>query len=359
MPAMSIQLPNLIPPFRYAIVEDKLLRGGYPKERNMRFLKRLRLKTILSLIPNKLTAEMHDFCAENAINMIHIKVDKYKEDNIPLSYNKTLMALQIIIDPANHPLYLHCLDGANVTGLVVACLRKLQMWSISSAMCDFSRFMHGTVISQEEFEFVENFKNFEVTIPSTIPSWLWGGHVSFRKHACLRLKFLNPEMMTEEEREQKERKEKMEREKEDFYIRRKNDLLDNLLDHGANTAAIRHRDMDTSKITTCTTSMDDLEFVPSSRIELAADRHENKDGRQLESPSGDRYLVDVDVDVDGVMMDGLDQVEYYNRLGHDQINPQDVYFGEDGEDGVLLVDETTGEAASISRMLEALALEGL
>ncbi|ORY93095.1 protein-tyrosine phosphatase [Syncephalastrum racemosum] len=138
---MSKLLPNLIPPFRYATVEEGLFRGGYPKSRNLRFMKRLRLKTVLSLIPDALIPEAQSFCQHHHINMLHIKVDKMKEDNIPLSYNKTLMALQIIIDPANHPLYIHCLDGADVTGLVIACLRKLQMWSTSSAMSEFSRYI--------------------------------------------------------------------------------------------------------------------------------------------------------------------------------------------------------------------------
>lgn len=127
-----------------------------------------------------------------------------------------------MIDPANHPLYIHCLDGADVTGLVIACLRKLQMWSISSALGEFVRNLHTSVISSEEFEFVENFKNFEVTIPMTLPLWLWGGQVNFRKHTSLRLKFLDPEMMTEEERELKDLKEKKEKEKEDYYKKRKN-----------------------------------------------------------------------------------------------------------------------------------------
>ncbi|ORY93096.1 hypothetical protein BCR43DRAFT_444771, partial [Syncephalastrum racemosum] len=82
--------------------------------------------------------------------------------------------------------------------------------------------LHSNVIAPEEFEFVENFKNFDVTIPTVIPVWLWGGAPTFRKHSCLRLKFLNPDMMTEEEREIRDRKEKMEKEKEDFYKRRKN-----------------------------------------------------------------------------------------------------------------------------------------
>jgi hypothetical protein len=39
--------------------------------------------------------EMQQFCKENNIQMIHLNVDKMKEDNIPLTYNKTLMALQV------------------------------------------------------------------------------------------------------------------------------------------------------------------------------------------------------------------------------------------------------------------------
>jgi hypothetical protein len=78
------------------------------------------------------------------------------------------------------------------------------------------------VITSEESEFVENFKNFTVTIPMSIRPWLWGGVVNFRKHATLRLNFLNPSMMTDEERELKEKVERRERDREDFYKKRKN-----------------------------------------------------------------------------------------------------------------------------------------
>jgi tyrosine-protein phosphatase OCA6 len=71
--------------------------------------------------------------------MIHLKVDKMKEDNIPLTYSRTIAAIQTIIDPANLPIYIHCLDGSDVIGLVVGCLRKLEMWNTSSAMGEYLR----------------------------------------------------------------------------------------------------------------------------------------------------------------------------------------------------------------------------
>lgn len=70
----------------------------------------------------------------------------------------------------------------------------------------------------------------------------------------------------------------------------------------------------------------------------------------------DPYLVDVDVDVDGVMMDGLDQVEYMNRASGSVSNNR--FYGEGNENG-LLIDEDENEQEPISRTLEALALEGL
>ncbi|KAG1147882.1 hypothetical protein G6F37_003715 [Rhizopus arrhizus] len=370
------KLPNLIPPFRFSMVEETLFRGGYPKPRNKRFLKRLQLKTILSLIPDKLMPEMQQFCKENNIQMIHLNVDKMKEDNIPLTYNKTLMALQFIIDPANHPLYIHCLDGADVTGLVIACLRKLQMWSNSSAMSEFARNLHTNVISSEEFEFIENFKNFEVTIPITLPVWLWGGEVKFRKHSSLRLKFLNSEMMTEEERELKDLKEKREKEKEDYYKRRKNDLLDNLFEpnspvgrHRSGTSSVSNssssignNNNNTNGAAIANNNINNVPLLPVSSTSAVDETFIN----DMQSTSLE--LGNVDVDVDGVMMDGLDQVEYLKRGVTSSSNLHLYINGEDYN--MMLTDEELAEiyeaekgsrfdTEAISRTLEALALEGL
>ncbi|KAG0292470.1 hypothetical protein BGZ96_004100 [Linnemannia gamsii] len=180
----------LIPPFRFGTVEPEVYRGAYPKQRNLRYLKRLKLKTILSLVPDEPDEVFQDFCQEQGIQPIHLSVDKVK-DNVPLTYNRAVEAVQIIIDPDNLPIYVHCLDGAVVTGLVVCCLRKLQTWNISSAMGEFLRFLRGGVISSEESVFVEKFGS-EIEISKPIPPWLWEGQVTFKKHPTLKLNFTIP-----------------------------------------------------------------------------------------------------------------------------------------------------------------------
>ncbi|GJJ68165.1 tyrosine-protein phosphatase OCA6 [Entomortierella parvispora] len=180
----------LIPPFRFGTVEPELYRGAYPKPRNLRYLKRLKLRTILSLIPDTPDDVFQEFCRKQGIRVIHLPVDKVK-DNVPLTYNRAVEAVQIMIDPDNLPIYVHCLDGASVTGLVVCCLRKLQTWNISSAMGEFLRYLRGGVISSEESVFVEKFAS-EIEISKPIPPWLWEGQVTFKKHPTLKLNFTMP-----------------------------------------------------------------------------------------------------------------------------------------------------------------------
>ncbi|KAG0031831.1 hypothetical protein BGZ81_000516 [Podila clonocystis] len=184
----------LIPPFRFGTVENEVYRGAYPKQRNLRYLKRLKLKTILSLIPDAPDPVFQQFCKEHGIQAIHLPVDKVK-DNVPLTYNRAVEAVQVMIDPENLPIYVHCLDGASVTGLVVCCLRKLQTWNISSAMGEFLRFLRGGVISSEESVFVEKFAS-EIEIAKPIPPWLWEGQITFKKHPTLKLKISIPPTAT-------------------------------------------------------------------------------------------------------------------------------------------------------------------
>jgi hypothetical protein len=145
------------------------------------------------------------------------------------------------------------------------------------------------------------------------------------------------------------------------------DLLDNLFDPstgarhrspsgGSNATLSTATNQKSSSIATPTPIMD----VPTTLIQLPDIRKEDS--------TKDPYLVDVDVDVDGVMMDGLDQVEYMNR---GVSNTAGGRFYANEKDGVVLMEDELGEVYGtneqgtrfttepISRTLEALALEGL
>ncbi|KAF2077126.1 hypothetical protein CYY_001573 [Polysphondylium violaceum] len=178
----------LIPPFRFAIVEEGLYRGSYPTDKNFRFLKRLKLKTIVSLTPKPPMKSFYTFCERQNTNVKHFTVSKFKDD-VTLSASQVVQLLELMIDPSQLPMYVHCLDGANVTGTIFMCLRKLQNWNLSVIFTEFTRFTRGGTIASAEAEFVETFKA-EIDVQPSIPNWLWQG-IRMTKHPTLKLRLLS------------------------------------------------------------------------------------------------------------------------------------------------------------------------
>jgi len=79
------------------------------------------------------------------------------------------------------------MNGVEVTGLIIMCMRKMQSYPLTYAMMEFQRFVKEGVVSLEETEFFENFR-LEVKVSEDIPPWLWGGDPQYAvTHPPLRL----------------------------------------------------------------------------------------------------------------------------------------------------------------------------
>ncbi|KAK4533889.1 hypothetical protein CCYA_CCYA20G4771 [Cyanidiococcus yangmingshanensis] len=182
------ELPSLVTPFRFGIVEDGLYRGAYPTLKNWRFLRRLQLRSIVTLSAEAPTADLSDFCRNEQIRLWHWQTEKF-EDVPTLTPSKVATILHCIVDVQNHPLFIHCRDGGHNTGLVIMCLRRLQNWNLSVIFSEFCRYVKGGEIRLSESQYVESFKG-EVTLPADRPVWLWGGRCITR-HPYLRLRYSN------------------------------------------------------------------------------------------------------------------------------------------------------------------------
>lgn len=88
----------LVPPLRFSALQPGLFRGSYPRAINFRFLKRLQLKTIVSLTPDPITPEtdeaLYQFAQEEGITLIHIECSKEgggkrKKRDVPIDYGVT------------------------------------------------------------------------------------------------------------------------------------------------------------------------------------------------------------------------------------------------------------------------------
>lgn len=180
-------LPPLIPPFRFCMVEDGVYRGAHPSLKNMRYLRRLQLRTIISLVPDPSgpTRDLVDYCNCERIRHRWEFLEKYDDDKFSHTPQLVASLISDIVDIRNHPIYIHCRDGAHNTGLVIMCLRRLQNWALPTIYNEFRRYTKSNFITYAEKRFVESFRA-TVTIPVQIPGWLWCG-TRYGRHPSIEL----------------------------------------------------------------------------------------------------------------------------------------------------------------------------
>ncbi|TDH65102.1 uncharacterized protein CCR75_006828 [Bremia lactucae] len=192
---MNATAPALIPPFRFSTMQQGLYRGAYPTLKNFRFLRRLGLNTVVSVIPEPPTSDLADFCANEKITLIHFYAEKFTSDNVTVLPATAAQILNLLIQKKNLPLYIHCLDGANVTGTIVMILRKLQNWTKLATVSEFcSRFTRDHGIEKDESEYLATFSE-EISVTWDAPKWLWNG-LRITKHPTLIVRQLDLELTT-------------------------------------------------------------------------------------------------------------------------------------------------------------------
>ena len=88
-------LPPLVPPLRYSQVEEGVHRGAYPSLVNQRFLTRLRLRTIVSLLPEAPTPDLLYWCERNGVENYAVNVMPFKKDEVSLTHEQAAELLQV------------------------------------------------------------------------------------------------------------------------------------------------------------------------------------------------------------------------------------------------------------------------
>jgi tyrosine-protein phosphatase OCA6 len=152
--------PPLVPPLRFATVDEGVYRGAYPSLANFRFLRRLQLRTIVSLLPDQPSADLLQFCAHEQIAHHYLPTEKSEPAGLSVAAVADVLKLTMLEE--NLPLLVHCMDGFVTTGAVIMCMRKLQLWTSAVAQIEFGRFsrVRGEQLSSPtpaQAQFVEAF----------------------------------------------------------------------------------------------------------------------------------------------------------------------------------------------------------
>ncbi|PWN22132.1 putative tyrosine phosphatase family protein [Microstroma glucosiphilum] len=146
----------LVPPNNFGMVEEDLYRSGSPDSINFPFLEMLGLNSLVWLAPEEPSPELLTFCNQNSISLYHLGHLHSTSAWEPITEEVVLQALNLLVQPATYPAIVMCNQGRHRTGTVIGCLRKLQMWCLSSILEEYRRFAGPKVRVMNE-QFIELF----------------------------------------------------------------------------------------------------------------------------------------------------------------------------------------------------------
>jgi protein tyrosine/serine phosphatase len=135
-------------------VDDAYYRGAVPKGDDFKALADLGVKTMIDLAAEGDTAEE-----------AHAKAVGMRFVRIPMTTHQVptpavvAQFLALVSDPANQPVYVHCIGGRHRTGVMTAIYRMaLQQWTPARAFDEMKRYKFGAEFLHPEFKaFVDGY----------------------------------------------------------------------------------------------------------------------------------------------------------------------------------------------------------
>ncbi len=106
----------------FSQVTDQIYRGGYPKPEGYARLKALGVKTIINLSDDtKYAAREKQLAKEYGLEVVSIPLSVYTwpEDE------KVLKFLETVLAPESQPVFVHCSNGRDRTGAMIAVYRTI------------------------------------------------------------------------------------------------------------------------------------------------------------------------------------------------------------------------------------------
>ncbi|SMN22197.1 similar to Saccharomyces cerevisiae YNL032W SIW14 Tyrosine phosphatase that plays a role in actin filament organization and endocytosis [Maudiozyma saulgeensis] len=163
---------EMIPPENFSHVVGEIYRSSFPRVENFDFLmKRLKLKSILVLIPEEYPTENLEFMNQSGIKLFQVGMSGNKEPFVNIPSNLLTNALEIVLNPENQPILIHCNRGKHRTGCLIGCIRKLQNWSLTMIFDEYRRFAFPKARALDQ-QFIEMYDDSEITRIAEQNKWL-------------------------------------------------------------------------------------------------------------------------------------------------------------------------------------------
>ena len=143
-------------------IDEHYYRGAQPKGDDFRALAALGVKMMIDLAQEGDPAEEANAKAAG-INFVRIPMTTHEVPSPKL----IAQFLQLVNDPANQPVYVHCIGGRHRTGVMTAIYRMtVDGWNAAKAFAEMKQYKFGADFLHPEFK---DFVNAYVATPIAIP----------------------------------------------------------------------------------------------------------------------------------------------------------------------------------------------
>lgn len=127
-------------PINFQTIAPGLYRSSYPQHGHFEHLQDLDLKTVITLVPEKLPLEYANFISTNGIRHHQIPILANKDEKVYTPETTVNEILSLMLDPHNYPMLLHCNKGKHRTGCMTACFRKVTGWPIEDCIEEYIKY---------------------------------------------------------------------------------------------------------------------------------------------------------------------------------------------------------------------------
>ncbi|CAM9426173.1 unnamed protein product [Ectocarpus sp. 4 AP-2014] len=166
---------DLFPPDNFSMVDAGIYRSSFPMKKHFPFLRKLGLRTILTLVIEELPPANLDFVQAHGIRLVQIGVEGNKEPFKYIPLEEVRFAVREMSDASNHPMLVHCNKGKHRTGCFIGCFRRTQGWAVSSIFEEYSHFASpkARLVDQRYIELFEPEDEDAASKKSVLTSRIW------------------------------------------------------------------------------------------------------------------------------------------------------------------------------------------
>jgi protein tyrosine/serine phosphatase len=148
--------PSRIHIDNFGMVNTNYYRGAQPKGHDYADLAALGVKTVIDLTDDDSEASEPSMVKSAGMQSIRIPMNVHR---VPTP-GELSQFLKIVNDPANQPVYVHCVGGRHRTGVMTAAYRMTNDgWSAGKAFSEMKSYKYGADFLHSEFkQFVYSYK---------------------------------------------------------------------------------------------------------------------------------------------------------------------------------------------------------